>query len=350
MSINRNNYEEFLLLYIDGELTIQQQKEVEFFINQHTDIKQEFNDLLNTKLKATDVYFGDISTLLKDEKASINLNNYQEHFLLFVDNELSKENKHATETFVLQHPALQNEFTTLQQTKLPIETIECPSKEELYKKERKPIVFYLQRLAVAAVFIGFGAFVYNLFSTNKKTETIVVAPKNSEQKVNTTISNQQKNAASIVLQKEAVTVNSVDANLNKKTAAVLAKKIVTDIKNTEEKKIENIVTNNTPVTLVKQENVLINNNALVNNNTVSINKPTIQNTQIASIVENNQQPTTNNATVAIIYKTLDVDDEDNTTIQKKTSKLKGFLKKAAKMITPNETSDDESKKLFAVTL
>ena len=93
MNINRNNYEEFLLLYIDGELSTTQQKEVEIFLEQHTDIKQELSDLLDTKLQIEEVSFGDISALLKNEINGINLNNYQEHFLLFVDNELSKENK-----------------------------------------------------------------------------------------------------------------------------------------------------------------------------------------------------------------------------------------------------------------
>ena len=76
MNINRLNYEEFLLLYIDGELSSTQQKEVELFLEQHTDIQQEFNDLFDTKLQADEMSFGDVSTLLRKESDSISLNNY----------------------------------------------------------------------------------------------------------------------------------------------------------------------------------------------------------------------------------------------------------------------------------
>jgi len=80
MNINRNNYEEFLLLYMDGELSAEIEQEVNIFLESNSDIKQEFDDLLNTKLQPEDIAFGDISCLLKSEEASISLNNYEEKF------------------------------------------------------------------------------------------------------------------------------------------------------------------------------------------------------------------------------------------------------------------------------
>ena len=132
MNINRNNYEEFLLLYIDGELSADVEKEVDAFLESNADVKQEFDDLLNTKLQMEDVSFGDVSCLLKSEEKSIGLNNYEDKFLLYVDNELSDQEKKAVETFVLQHPTLQSTFTTLKNTILPLESIKHPNKEELY--------------------------------------------------------------------------------------------------------------------------------------------------------------------------------------------------------------------------
>ena len=43
MNINTNNYQEMLLLYIDGELDVDAQKLVEIYIEQNTYAKQEFD-------------------------------------------------------------------------------------------------------------------------------------------------------------------------------------------------------------------------------------------------------------------------------------------------------------------
>ncbi|TKK68639.1 hypothetical protein FC093_11015 [Ilyomonas limi] len=64
----------------------------------------------------------------------INLSNYEEYFLLYIDNELSKEQCEAVETFVLQHPHLAAELNMLREAKLPLEdAIVYSNKNALYK-------------------------------------------------------------------------------------------------------------------------------------------------------------------------------------------------------------------------
>ena len=82
MNINTNNYQEMLLLYIDGELDVDAQKLVEIYIEQNVYAKQEFDTLRDAKLQIDDVKFGDISFLLKTENEDIRLNNYEENFFL----------------------------------------------------------------------------------------------------------------------------------------------------------------------------------------------------------------------------------------------------------------------------
>lgn len=48
MQINRQTYEEFFLLYADGELSERERKEVESFIEQNPDLKGEFNLISET--------------------------------------------------------------------------------------------------------------------------------------------------------------------------------------------------------------------------------------------------------------------------------------------------------------
>lgn len=66
---------------------------------------------------------------------TINTTNYEEYFLLYIDNELSAEEKTAVENFMEENPLYQNEFKLLQQTVLSPENIEFEDKVLLYRLE-----------------------------------------------------------------------------------------------------------------------------------------------------------------------------------------------------------------------
>lgn len=134
MNINRHNYESYFLLYVDGELSIQQQQEVELFVNENPDLRIEFNMLNETKLESPGFTFPDKTILFKHAN-NINQENYQEYFLLYIDNELSAAEKKDVELFVSEHPAIQQEFNALSATQLEKEVIIFEDKSILYKKE-----------------------------------------------------------------------------------------------------------------------------------------------------------------------------------------------------------------------
>lgn len=169
--INRNNYESYFLLYVDRELSSEENEAVERFVAENPDLAEELTLLQNTLLqpKETLVFKGK-EVLLKKEGQDISLNNYEEWFLLYTDNELSDEHKTQVELFVLQHPTLQREFEWLQQTRLPEEKSVFSNKEILYRKETsgKSPVFYMRwmRYAAAAAVIGVMATVWILAPTN----------------------------------------------------------------------------------------------------------------------------------------------------------------------------------------
>lgn len=152
MMITEHNCEEYFLLYTDGELSAAERKAVEDFVLQYPQYAPVLKALQETKLSPEDaVSFPDKGSLYKDEDSDIGINNYEEYFLLYTDNELNKKQKETTERFVLRHPQLQEEFTLLQQTKLAPEVIEYRNKEELYRKERRVLPLYLAGLVAAAV-------------------------------------------------------------------------------------------------------------------------------------------------------------------------------------------------------
>lgn len=64
---------------------------------------------------------------------NINLHNYQDFLLRYIDEELDLRETEALLAFVALHPAIGEELESLQSTKLDIETIACPNKAVLYK-------------------------------------------------------------------------------------------------------------------------------------------------------------------------------------------------------------------------
>jgi hypothetical protein len=96
--------------------------------------------------------------------------------------------------------------------------------------------------------------------------------------------------------------------------------------------------------------LVTNNNIVNNNNTNSNNIPV---TLAVNNTTNNTQNSNNFTAKQVVYKSLDGDDENSkseTDQENKSSKLMGIFKKAMKVITPKESDNNDSKKLFAVTL
>lgn len=165
MKINQHNYEEFFLLYVDNELSATDKQAVEQFVQANPDLAIELEMLQQMQLPAEEILFDEKGSLYRNEANSISLANHEEQFLLYVDNELDASEKEKVETFVLQHPALQESFTLLKQTRLEPEQVIFTDKQSLYREEKKKKpVFYIgwQRVAVAAALIGLIVLTWNV--------------------------------------------------------------------------------------------------------------------------------------------------------------------------------------------
>ncbi len=200
MNINRHNYEEFFLLYVDNELTTGQRKIVEAFVAANPDLKEEFNLLqqvtLNDEQKLDS---GFITSLLKpvDEERTVT----EEQLLLYVDDELDAEKKYFVENELAADKDLQTDLKWLQLSKLQAdETISFPDKSLLYKQEQPAKVFSIgsvaQRWAAAAAVIVLLASAFWLMKDSNKPqqETIAQAPTGTKPKVNNAV-NQNSNSA-----------------------------------------------------------------------------------------------------------------------------------------------------------
>jgi hypothetical protein len=68
MEINRNNYETFLLLYLDRELNPSEMSDVDKFLNENADLQKEFSLLRQTVLAPPQVIFDQKELLFRKEE------------------------------------------------------------------------------------------------------------------------------------------------------------------------------------------------------------------------------------------------------------------------------------------
>jgi hypothetical protein len=356
MHINRDNYESWFLLYIDAELSAAEQQEVEAFVAAHPDLKAELDLLLDTRLTDDTHVAFDKSILLRSEQTAINSNNYEEQFLLYVDEELDASSKAAVETFVLQHPEKQDTFTLLKQTKLEPEQIIFPDKASLYREEQKerPVMFMQwRRLAVAAALIGMAVLVWTIVPQNQPTQSSLAGNTAPVQSGNTTDQRNQDAAPS--------TTNQVIANeqafANTRNKVAEQQPQIRFANTTEEKNNPDAVTNDL---LNRQEDVIasvtdesktgtlanIHNNA---NTTATIAMDPVM---VAAKAEDSPPAKTNTIQQAV-YRELDTDDDRKTlylgAVEINKDKLRGIFRKASsifkskvKQAEPEEESNSTS--------
>ena len=195
MNINRNNYEEYFLLYVDNELNAVEREAVEVFVMQNADLRGELNMLQQTVLRADKkVSFFNKAELMKSSASAnpVNETNYEEYFILYGDDELSNEEKDFVEQFVYRNPQHQSAFELLQEIRLTADTsIVFPDKQSLYRSEKddRVIVMRWWRIAAAAVVLLFLGAATWMYIGNKEVENIDVAGKTSKPAVKTPDSN-----------------------------------------------------------------------------------------------------------------------------------------------------------------
>ena len=351
MIINRHNYEEFFLLYIDNELDASDKTTVENFVNQHPDLAQELEMLQQTTLSNHAIEFAEKELLYRKE-TGISLANYEEYFLLAADTELNKQQITKVENFVLKHPQLQDEFTLLQQTTLKAPVIVFTGKKNLYryeKKERRIIPVWWMRMSAAAAFIGIiiTAIVFtNNENNNKSTvftnstksvkpylekdKTLAQKPVTEKPPASSFVKKEKKNTA-IVANKPAKANAVKNKDLKKSEESVAVEKPKIEIKHNPTIKVNNAplakAVINEPKNTVPQKIKPSDSNI---NNDIANNHPadkTIHSLAKESFVD--EQPVL--ASHAVYIQT-DNDEEEKTlyigSAEINKNKLKGLFKKA----------------------
>ncbi|MGN6294413.1 MAG: hypothetical protein ACTHMV_16815 [Chitinophagaceae bacterium] len=266
MNIDRHNYEEFFILYLDNELTAEERRRVEDFAAANPDLKEELDLLLQSKLVPdTTIVFNGREELLKQE-SPISSHNYTEWLLLYADNELDPAHKAALEQWIAQNPAASQELELLQKARLqPDETIVFADKHLLYRKEEGRVIpiRWWRMVAAAALLLAVStaAFMFNrkhpdsiasngdreiksVAQTNAQTgkDTHSVAPSITEKSI-------ESPTTTINLQKDGVAPESNNDAQAATTTTVVAKQAVTVPDNAQqpEESVSTIVVKRTSI-------------------------------------------------------------------------------------------------------
>jgi hypothetical protein len=346
--INRDNYEEYFLMYLDNELSDAERIAVEEFIKQNPDLRGELIMLQQLKLKPEqNIFFGDKNILLRKsgEKSIINYNNYEEYFLLYADNELNADEKKMVEDFVSSNAALRQEFELLLITQVgPDNNILFPNKEILYRKSERRIVFlpWMRVAVAAAVLLLVGLFVFN---NNGKTPIQPIANAIDNKKPDTNnIAEGKKEIKKI--ESTVTSPSTVSLNLTNETSKKLA--VNNQVKKMSGKKNKNIDTKQNQqqskhdVALQRVDS----SEKIVS--TAHINKP-VQKMNEVKKNEISAPSITSNTANLVAATSVDVDNtgddkedfyRDNTSTKK--NKFRGFFRKVSRAFNKTAHVDNEN--------
>lgn len=381
MNINRHNYEEYFILYLDNELSSEQRRSVEEFTQLHPDLREELELLQQTKFTPDEqVIFSQKEELLfLGDDSFITISNYEEWLVAYIDNELTPAQRIAVETFAGQHITVQKELELLQQTKLQPEAILFPDKESLYRKEEKvrPIVWW--RIAAAAVlFIGIGTTAVVMLTTkngNEITEPGAVASTDGTKQAttpadNTTIPVENNTSAATELadnNSNIIVPNTTEqANQNNKVTApqkvqpyiANEKTVVPDNSSVNKKEPEVFAvikddkpTNNLPQPLYNPNVITKPDNSVEANTAVTASsdiKEAPQQNANSSVVTTTPPDTYNQQTDAKANPEVTDDVMYASNNNGKKGKLRGFLRKVTRTFekrTNISATDDEERLL-----
>ncbi len=292
MEININNYEVYVIDFIDAKLNEIDSANLLIFLDQNPVLKEEFEILINSsKLIPLEHNSFDSSLLLKP--TNINVNNYDEKLIALIENDLSQIEKDVLLSDINKYPALKKAYELFLKTKLfPDSKILFKNKESLTKNPIRIISLYTKISAIAALFIAVIIVFYfvNNFNSNNQlanNETIVKAKQDSISKIlksknNIPIKLQQDN------EKKMLAFGGVNAALVKKNGKKpMFSPAIPLNKNNKNLFKENPLNNNnnqsvTPIPIPKK---IISDNGIINNNIAQIELPKLDEKQV--LKENN---------------------------------------------------------------
>jgi hypothetical protein len=210
--ITRSNYEEYLLLYVDDELTTEEKAAVDQFLLLNPDLQQELEILMQTKLPLEWLPLEEKNPLLS---GSMQAKASEENLLLYIDNELNEKEKKQVEEALEKDAAYRLQYELLLKTKSDAtEKVACAFKDELYRHEKRRIpVFYWRAAAAILLVVGISTFMIT-YQRSQLEDVAILPARNGAQPIS------QPNATNPVLNQQLPVQPQQDDTAVEKTSTL----------------------------------------------------------------------------------------------------------------------------------
>jgi len=180
MRINRNNYEEYFLIYLEGQLSQEETAQLQLFLKQNPELESELNEMASMVVKPDKKirypFKEDLKVEFIESGGEINHQNIQLYCIAFLENDLSPADCNKFGKYLQKHPRANEILNSFRQIKLtPEPEIQFPAKKRL-KRTAGPVIIQFSPASrfitrVAAVFLilaGTGTIMW--FSGHRKNE------------------------------------------------------------------------------------------------------------------------------------------------------------------------------------
>jgi len=148
--ITRNNYEEFFLDYIEGEISAPDKVALESFLIQNPDLKKELDEMMDVNIKCEYITISEESDSLK---AIPFQENFDDFCIAKIEGDLNSYENEAFDNYMASNPKSEKELSLYQKTKLEADqTIIFREKKSLKRRNKGLIIrqFIYTTLAAAA--------------------------------------------------------------------------------------------------------------------------------------------------------------------------------------------------------
>lgn len=158
MEINLDNYEVFIIDYLDNKLGPLETAQLLLFLENHPGLKDEFEDLKAISVTSpSDEKFGFNESLKQPadtDAVNLSIHNYSHYFIAAIEGDLSQTGYNLVNQFLEKHPELISEYNLFKSCKIkPDYKTHFPDVQKLKVNSKPLFIRYYWAAAIAASFL-----------------------------------------------------------------------------------------------------------------------------------------------------------------------------------------------------
>ncbi len=187
MIINRNNYEQYCIDYLEGKLSPPEMEYFLLFLSENPDIKQQLEEMEVKPVNQDNISFADKEYLKKGKKLQLPVNryNFNDFCIAYTEDDLSDIQKDELKKFIINNPSKSKDFELFTKSRFqPDNTIRYQYKGRL-KRHNIGSVSVAGLLGIAASIVVFLVIAsvfsrYNKSDINHINKISISVPKNQK--------------------------------------------------------------------------------------------------------------------------------------------------------------------------